>query len=212
MRRRINSGAECSDALKRKKLIWRVIWPRSRSATITIHRHPALLCGQQLSLSAWRWRRSHPGLPRLSTRRSGSCHDAIGTGRPASRRIRRSQSPRRRLPRRRAKVRITRPGDLRPVLPQTVPDLGVTIRREDPLAAPGQGVHHAVALLRRGVVGKSRSHRCRRSQNRHDSKPIGSHVSFPRPIRCSRESMAASPYPRTLADGIDEDYGATTII
>jgi hypothetical protein len=57
------------------------------------------------------------------------------------------------------KVRAALPGDLRPVLPQTLPDPGVTIRREDVPSAIGHRIVGAVPLLLGGsvIAGESRT-------------------------------------------------------
>jgi hypothetical protein len=56
-----------------------------------------------------------------------------------------------------AEVRVARPGDLRPVLPETAPDLRVAIWCEDILDAVGQRIAHAVALLLGSSVVVSKS-------------------------------------------------------
>jgi len=76
-------------------------------------------------------------------------------------------------------MRSTFLGDLRPVQPETTPDLGVTVRREDELAAVDHRIARAVPLLLGGSVVLSKNGPQRHRLGKHQrSKHCDFHVSF----------------------------------
>jgi hypothetical protein len=99
-------------------------------------------------------------------------------------------------------------GNLRPVKPETIPDLDVTVRREEKLATVDHRIARTVSLLLGGSVvvstnlskNRTRGYGC--SERQHNKHP-GFHVSF------SNSSAApAQPPPEPLicqiADNADE--------
>jgi hypothetical protein len=84
--------------------------------------------------------------------------------------------------------------DLRPVQPETIPDLDVAVRREQERTAVNHRIARAVPLLlgRSIVVGKSRPRRCRSSEYQRNKDP-GFHVSFPN-RSAAGASMAAAGF------------------
>jgi hypothetical protein len=100
-------------------------------------------------------------------------------------------------------------GDLRPVLPETVPDLDVTVRREEERATVDHRIARAVSLLFGGAVvvstdlSKNRTRGYGRGERQRNKHP-GFHVSFSNSSAAAAQQRPPASLIRQIADNADE--------